>query len=58
MRTYEIVIRSTIDKTITVEAENEEDADEQAHELFDVAYQKEFDERYKQETLSCVEVGK
>lgn len=54
MKTYEVTIRATIYKTITVEAENEDDAYVEAHELFSVM--PDDSERYEEETLDIEEV--
>jgi hypothetical protein len=55
MNTYQVTIRATITKTLTVEAENEDAAYEEAHELFN-PYSGEAEERYEEETLNVKEV--
>ena len=55
MSKFAVMIRGTVRKTIEVEADNEEDAIEQAHETFTVAPEDGVDEAYNQET---VEVNK
>jgi hypothetical protein len=54
MKTYRVTIRATVTKTVTVEAENEDDAYVAAHEDFSVLCDGE-DERYEEETLSIEE---
>jgi hypothetical protein len=54
MPTYNVVIRAIITKTIQIEAENETDATEQAHEEFSPL--NDGDESYEQDTLSCEEI--
>ena len=54
MKIYEVTIRATIYKTITVEAENEDDAYVEAHEVFSVM--PDDSERYEEETLDVKEV--
>ena len=54
MKTYAVTIRATVYKTITVEAENEDDAYVEAHELFSVM--PDDSERYEEETLDIEEV--
>lgn len=53
MKTYEVTIRATIYKTLTVEAENEDEAYEAAHEQFSVLP---LYERYDEETVEIKEV--
>lgn len=55
MKTYEVTIKATICKTITVEAANEDDAYVEAHERFSVLND-DTPERYEQETLDIQEV--
>jgi hypothetical protein len=56
MKTYRVTIRATVTKTVTVEAENEDDATDAAHEDFSVLCGGEDeDERYEEETLSIEE---
>jgi hypothetical protein len=54
MKTYDVTIRATIYKTIRVEAENENDAYVEAHEVFSVM--PDDSERYEEETLDIEEV--
>jgi hypothetical protein len=56
MKTYDITIRAMVTKTLRVEAEDEETACEEAHELFNV-YSGEAEERYEEETLNIKEVA-
>jgi hypothetical protein len=56
MKTYEVTIKATIYKTITVEAANEDDAYEAAHEQFSVLPEPGVLERYEQETMDIEEV--
>lgn len=55
MKTYDVTIRATIYKTIRVEAENENDAYVEAHEVFSVM--PDDSERYEEETMDIEEVG-
>lgn len=55
MKTYEVIIKATIYKTITVKAENEDEAYIQAHERFSVLND-DTPERYEQETIDIEEV--
>jgi hypothetical protein len=55
MKTYEVGIRATICKRLTIEAENEEDAIEAAHEQFSVLND-DIPENYDQETDFCREM--
>ena len=56
LKTYEVVIRATITKTLSVQAQSEEAAAELAHSEFSVEC--DGDERYDQDTLSVMEVSK
>lgn len=56
MPTYDVTITATVTKTIRVEAENEEEAIEQAHESFTTVCDGP-DERYEENTDSVVEVN-
>ena len=56
MKTYDITIRAIVTKTLRVEAEDEDAACEEAHELFNV-YSGEAEERYEEETLNIKEVA-
>jgi hypothetical protein len=55
MRTYRVTIRATVTKTLTVKAENEDDAYVAAHEEFSVLNTGD-DEDYDEETLEVKEV--
>lgn len=55
MKTYEVIIKATVCKTLTVQAEDAGDAYVEAHEQFSVL--PDGDERYEQETLSIKEVA-
>lgn len=50
MQTFNVVIRATITKTISVEAETQDEAEVLAHETFSVLCDEE-DESYEQETV-------
>ena len=50
MKTYNITIRASITKTITIEADSEEKAEELAHEQFSVLHDGR-DENYQQDTI-------
>jgi hypothetical protein len=52
MKTYEVGIRATICKRLTVLAENEQDAIEAAHEQFSVLND-DIPENYEEETDFC-----
>lgn len=54
MKTYAVTIKATIYKTIAVEAHNEDEAYEAAHEQFSVL--PDDSERYEEETLDIEEV--
>jgi len=55
MKTYEVTIKATIYKTLTVEAANEDEAYEAAHEKFSVLND-DTPERYEQETMGIEEL--
>ena len=55
MKTYAITIRATVTKTITVEADNEDDAMEQANELFSVRCD-DIEEDYHEEVIDFEEI--
>ena len=55
MKTYEVTIQATVTKPVRVQAENEEAACEQAHELFSTDNDGSL-ERYEQETLNVEEL--
>ena len=56
MQTYEVVIKATVTKTITVEADTEDAAENLAHELFSAEYVSGSNEGYEEDTISVVEV--
>ena len=53
-KSYDVEVKATVRKTITVEARNEKSAAEQAHELFTLHVDGN-DEHYEQDTLSIKE---
>lgn len=55
MKTYEVTIRATIYKTITVEAHNENEAYVKAHERFSVLND-DTPEQYEQDSVGIEEV--
>ncbi len=55
MKTYEVIIKATIYKTITVKAENEDEAYIQAHERFSVLND-DTPEQYEQDSVGIEEV--
>jgi len=61
MKAYKVTIRATVTKTVTVEAENEDDASDAAHEDFRAGLLDHGvlcdgeDEQYEEETLSIEE---
>ncbi len=55
MKTYDVTIRAMVTKTLRVEAEDEDAAYQEAHELFN-PYSGEAEERYEEETLRIEEV--
>lgn len=55
MKTFEVTIQATVTKPVRVQAENQVEACEQAHELFSVDNDGSL-ERYEQETLDVEEV--
>lgn len=56
MKTYAVTIKATVYKTITVEAHNEDEAYEAAHEQFSVLPEPGVYERYEQETMDIDEL--
>lgn len=56
MKKFEVTIRATITKTITIEAENKNEAIKLAHSEFDVNVD-DNDENYKQDCLYTEEIG-
>jgi len=55
VKTYDVIIKTTIYKTYRVEATSDDDAYEQAHECFSVLNDG-TPERYEQETIDISEV--
>ena len=55
MKKFAITIRATVTKTITVEADNEDDAMEQANELFSVLCD-DIEEDYHEEVIDFEEI--
>lgn len=55
MKTYEVTIKATIYKTIMVEARDEDEASENAHDFFSVLPQTGIYERYLEETVELKE---
>ena len=53
MATYNVTIRATVTKTITVDAPDKDKAIENAHSQFTVACELDTVEGYDEETLSC-----
>jgi len=56
MKSYDVVVRTTITKTLTIKASSEEKAEELAHESFSVLNDGK-DENYDQETLGVTIVN-
>ena len=54
MKKYEVIISAVITKWITVEADNEDEAVDLAHEEFNSEVS--LDEKYQQETVSVEEI--
>ena len=54
MKLYNVMIKATVRKTITVEAGDEKSAVEQAHEMFTVASDGD-PEHYEEDTVSVTE---
>lgn len=55
MKTYDVKIRAIVYKTIRVEAQDEDEAYVEAHDIFDVTCTDDR-ERYEEETMSIEEV--
>jgi hypothetical protein len=53
-KTYDVTIEARVTKTIRVQADSEDEAQEIAHEIFDVNMDG-LDERYIERTLDCKE---
>ena len=54
---YEVMVKATITKSIVVDALNKDQAEEQAHEMFNVLIDP-YDEKYEQETVGEAELVK
>ncbi len=57
MKTYDVTITATVTKTIRVEAENEHNATDLAHQVFSVDAETGTDERYSEHTDNVREVN-
>ena len=57
MNTYEVFIKATITKSIVVDAINQDESEEQAHEMFSVLND-DYDEQYDQQTIGEAELVK
>ena len=57
MKTYNVTIKAEVYKTITVEAVDEDEAYNAAHELFTVAPDGFWPEKYNEETIDICEVN-
>ena len=55
MKEFDVTITATITKTIRVEADTEDEATEQAHQIFTVTNDG-GPEKYDQDTVDCEEV--
>ena len=55
MKEYDVTIKATVTKVIRVEAENEDMASEEAHQIFNIMKDG-YDEEYDEETVACDEV--
>lgn len=55
-KTYEVVIKGSVTKTIKVKAADENDAVEFAHQKFDVGHQKGIPEDYDEEVIEVERV--
>lgn len=56
MKKYDVTIRAYITKTVRVEAENEDDAIDLAHQDFNYLPEKDVAEDYDEETMNVEEV--
>lgn len=56
MPEYDVTIKGSVTKTYRIEADNEDEAIELAHEGFSVAYEEGIEEDYNQETISAVDI--
>ena len=55
MAKYKVMIRGTVTKTIEVEANDAAEAEEEAHEMFNLSYDGR-DEQYEQDSINTEEV--
>jgi hypothetical protein len=55
MKTYQVTIKAVIEKTFSIEAENEDEAYEEAHDLFN-PYSGEAETHHETTTLDIIEV--
>jgi len=53
---YDVTITAKITKTYRVEADDEEEAIETAHQIFSVVAEEGIEENYDQDTVDCEEV--
>jgi hypothetical protein len=51
MKTYEVTIKATIIKTLTIEAETREAAIEEANETFNIGHEFDVPEKYEQDVV-------
>jgi len=51
MKSYEVTIMAKVTKTVEVEADNDQDAEELAHEIFNTSCELGVPEAYDQETV-------
>ena len=56
MRQFDVTIKGSVTKTYRIEAENEQDAIEQAHEGFSMLAEEGIEEDYNEETMEVVEI--
>lgn len=56
MPIFDVTIQATVTKTIRVEADNDQQATEQAHQIFTVEPDQLDEEKYDEQCLSCKEV--
>jgi hypothetical protein len=51
MKTYEVTIKATLIKTLTIEAETREAAIEEANETFNIGHEFDVPEKYEQDVV-------
>jgi len=56
MDEYDVIIQATVTKTVRVDADNEDEATQLAHQIFTVQSQEGEPEKYDEQTLSCHKV--